>query len=149
MREKPFLVVLLSVVFIAMGVLGVLMAMLYIGAGLSDEMQMLVVLTALVGTGYIVAGYGLFKGARWGWMLALAFTILNILVNIVVTGADYLTLFVDALIFVLLLVTAKYYGVKVFGKITKPVTATPSPSSPIAVSFVETRREKRFVRKKH
>ena len=146
-QEKPFLVVLLTIVFVALGVLGILSAMLFVGIELTPEMQTMVLLTAVLGIGYLVAGYGLYRGAKWGWILATAFTVLSLVGNYLY--ASYLAVMIDAAILVLLLLTAKYYGITLFGKPTKPATPAPPPSAPIAAAFALPKNEKRFVRRKH
>lgn len=145
-QEKPFLVILLTIVFVALGVLGILSAMLFVGTELTEEMQTMVLLTAILGIGYLVAGYGLYRGTSWGWILAAAFTVLSLVGNYLY--ANYLALIIDVAILVLLLLTAKYYGIAFFGK-AKPSTPTPPPSAPIAAAFTIPRNEKRFVRRKH
>lgn len=146
-QEKPFLVVLLTIVFVALGVLGILSAMLFVGTELTEEMQTMVLLTAVLGIGYLVAGYGLYRGAKWGWILATAFTVLSLVGNYLY--ASYLAVMIDAAILVLLLLTAKHYGITLFGKPTKPATPAPPPSAPIAAAFTIPKNEKRFVRRKH
>jgi len=146
-REKPFLVVLLTTVFVALGVLGILSAALFLGTELTEEMQAEVLLTAVLGMGYLVAGYGLYRGAKWGWFLATAFTVLSLVGNYLYES--YLAVMIDAAILVLLLLTARYYGITFFGKPTKPATPAPPPSAPIAAAFAIPRNEKRFVRRKH
>ncbi|RLF08487.1 MAG: hypothetical protein DRJ60_00050 [Thermoprotei archaeon] len=148
-REKPFLVVLLTAVFVALGVLGILSAMLFLGIGLTEEMQTVVLLTAVLGIGYLVAGYGLYREARWGWLLATAFTVLSLVGNYLY--ASYLAVMIDATILVLLLLTAKHYGIPLFGKPSQPASASPvpPPSAPIAVAFAIPKEEKRFVKRKH
>jgi len=148
-KEKPFLAVLLTVVFLALGVMGLLSVMLYIGVELTEEMQLMLLLTAVLGVGYIVAGYGLYQRATWGWVLAAAFTVLNLIGNILYES--YLAITVDAIIMVLLLLTAKHYGITFLAKpakTVKPSTIVPPPSAPVA-AFVEPKKEKRFVRRKH
>jgi len=145
--EKNFLVILLTTVFIALGVLGILSAMLFIGTELTEEMQVKILLTTVLGIGYLVAGYGLYRGNKWAWFLATAFAVLGLVGNILY--ASYLAVMVDAAILVLLLLTAKYYGIPLFGKPTKPVTPAPPPSAPIAAAFAIPKKEKRFVRRKH
>jgi len=146
-NEKPFLVVLLTIVFVALGVLGILYAMLFLGVELSPEMQLMVLLTAILGVGYLVAGYGLYKGARWGWFLAAAFTILNFVGNFLY--GTYLALITDAALLVLLLLTAKHYGIHVLGKPARPSSPVPAPTKPVATAFTIPKKEKRFVRRKH
>jgi len=145
-REKPFLIVLLTVVFVALGMLGLLSTMLFIGVELTEEMQLTLLLVAVLSIGYLVAGYGLYKGATWGWVLAVAFTVLNLVGNILYE--TYIAVMIDAAILVLLLLTAKHYGITLFGKPTKPATPAPPPSVPIAAAFTIPRNEKRFVRRK-
>lgn len=146
-REKPFLAVLLTVVFVALGVLGILSAALFLGTELTEEMRTEVLLTAVLGVGYLLAGYGLYRGAGWGWVLATAFTMLSFVGNYYCS--NYLALVVDATILVLLLLTARHYGIAFFGKSAKPATPAPPPSAPIAAAFTIPRNEKRFVRRKH
>lgn len=148
-QEKPFLVLLLTVVFVALGVLGLLLTLMLATVPLTEEMQLTVMVSAAVSIGYLVAAYGLYKGYRWGWILAAAFTVLNIVGNIFY--GTYLALLIDAMLFVLLLLTAKHYGIPFFGKPTKPATPAPPPSAPVAAAFMfmEPRSSKRFVRKKH
>ena len=146
-QEKPFLVLLLIVVFVALGVLGLLLTLMLATVPLTEEMQLTVMVSAMVSVGYLVAAYGLYKGYRWGWILAATFTALNIVGNIFY--GTYLALLIDAMLFVLLLLTAKHYGIPFFGKPTKPATPAPPPSAPIAAAFAIPRNEKRFVRRKH
>jgi len=146
-REKPFLVGLLSVVFLALGLLGLLSLVLFVGAGIPEGMEMSVLLAVVMGIGYIVSGYGLYKGATWGWVLAAAFTILNLIEKIVYSS--YLGMLIDAVILVLLFLAARHYGITPFGRAAKPATPVPPPSAPVAVAFADPRkREKRFVKRK-
>ena len=144
---RPFLATLLTVVFIALGALGVLMSLTLASAPLTEEAQALVLLTAVVGVGYLVAGYGLYKGARWGWILATAFAVLSLVGNLLY--ASLLEAMVNAVLIVLLLLTARHYGIPLLGKPAKPATPAPPPSAPIATAFAIPKNEKRFVRRKH
>jgi len=144
--EKPFLVVLVTVVFLAMGVLGVLLSLTILAAPVDEEVRLASTASLVISLGYIVVGYGLYKGYRWGWVLAFAITVLNAASNMYY--ANYGPLLIDAVLIVLLLLTARHYNIPipVFGR---PTAAAPSPARPIASAFVVPKNEKRFVRKKH
>jgi len=148
-QEKPFLVVLVTVVFIALGVMGLLSATLYISVlgELTEEEIATLLLAVVMGFGYLVAGYGLYKGEKWGWYLGTAFTVLNIFGNIYF--GTYLAITVDAIILLLLLLTAKHYGITIFGRPARPATPVPPPATPIVSAFGIPKEEKRFVKKKH
>jgi len=145
-REVPFLVLLLTVVFIALGVFGILTALMFVTSELTDETLYMVLLSAMVGAGYLVVAYGLYKGFRWGWYLALAVVALSLVGNWFY--GSYYAMAVNAVLFILLLLTAKHYGVSIFGKPAKPATPTPLPSKPITLAYAEPKKKK-FVRRKY
>jgi len=146
-REVPFLVLLLTVVFLALGAFGILTALMFVTSELTDETLYMVLLSAMVGVGYLIVAYGLYKGFRWGWYLAVAVVALSLIGNWFY--GSYYAMAVNAVLFILLLLTAKHYGVSIFGKPAKPATPTPPPSVPVAVAFTIPKDGKRFVRRKH
>lgn len=146
-REKPFLVLLLTVVFVALGVLGLLLSLTVLSAQpLPEDAELRLAVSMLLSAGYLVTAYGLYRGARWGWVLATGFTLLDLAGNLLY--GTYLALLVDALLLVLLLLTAKHYGVAIFARPSRPATPTPPPSIPVAAAFTVPRSGKRFVRRK-
>ena len=148
MPEKPpFLVLLLTVSFIALGVLNLLIALTLWFTPVAEEMQLSLILSTLVSVGYILVGYDLYRGDKWGWFVALGLVLVNIVGSIL--HGTYQELVVDALLFVLLLSTMKYYRVP-FGKPARSQPSpVPPPSMPIAVAFSIPKEEKRFVKRKH
>jgi hypothetical protein len=105
-----FLKLLLTVLFVAMGVLGLMLTLVvYYEATWTLE----AVLTVMLSLGMIVAGYGLYAGAKWGWLLAVAFTVLNIVASYI--GSNTFALALHAAILIMLLVVAKQYRVPVPG----------------------------------
>jgi len=148
-QEKPFLVLLLTIVMISVGVLDVVTSIPFLLEA-TEEVRTMMMVSAVLGIGFIVAGYGLYRGLATGWILALVFTVLNIFVN--VYYGSYPALFVDALIIALLAVTARRYGIlgkRVARPVTRPATPVPPPSAPIAAAFTIPKNGKRFVRRKH
>ncbi|RLE48897.1 MAG: hypothetical protein DRJ18_00980 [Candidatus Methanomethylicota archaeon] len=147
MPEKPFLVLVVTVAFIALGVMGLLLSLTLWTTPLTEEMQLAVMVSTVISFGYLVIGYGLYRGYKWGWFLAFGLTVLNIISNIYF--GSYQVLMVDALLLVLLLLTMKYYGIP-FGKPTQPQSSpVPPPSMPIAAAFAIPKEGKRFVKRKH
>jgi hypothetical protein len=105
-----FLRLLLTVLFIAMGVVGLMLTLVvYYSATWTLE----AVLTVMLSLGMILAGYGLYAGAKWGWLLAVAFTVLNIVASYIESNTFALAL--HAAILIMLLVVAKQYRVPVPG----------------------------------
>ena len=146
MPEKPFLVLVLTVAFIALGALELLISLTMWLTPVAEEMQLSLILSMLVSIGYILVGYDLYRGDKWGWFIAFGIVLVNIFDNIF--SGSYQVLMVDALLLVLLLLTMKYYGIP-FGKPAKPATPTPPPSVPVAAALALPKNGKRFVRRKH
>jgi len=146
MAEKPFLVLVLSISFICLGVLGILMSLTYFMV--VEEIGLDLILSLVIGLGYLVIGYDLYKGNKWGWILAFSLVVINIVGNIYY--GYYQALVVDAIMIVLLILTASYYGIP-YGKPSRPrrTSPVPPPSKPIAAAFIIPREEKRFVKRKH
>jgi len=144
--EKPFLVLVLTVAFIALGALELLISLTMWLTPVAEEMQLSLILSMLVSIGYILVGYDLYRGDKWGWFIAFGIVLVNIFDNIF--SGSYQVLMVDALLLVLLLLTMKYYGIP-FGKPAKPATPTPPPSVPVAAALALPKNGKRFVRRKH
>ena len=145
-RETPFLVLLLTVVFLALGAFGILTALMFVTSELAEETLYMVLMTAAVGVAYMVVAYGLYRGFRWGWYLAVATVALSLIGNWYY--GTYYGMAVNAVLFILLLLTAKHYGVPIFGKPARPATPAPLPSKPITLAYAEPKKKK-FVRRKH
>ena len=112
-----FLRLLLTVLFIAMGVVGLMLTLVvYYSATWTLEAT----LSAVLSLGMVVAGYGLYAKARWGWLLATAFTVLNIVASYIESNTFALAL--HAAILIMLLVVAKQYRVPVPGARTLKAT---------------------------
>lgn len=127
-----FLRLLLTVLFVAMGVLGLMLAfVVHYETGWTLE----AVLTAMLSLGMIVAGYGLYAGERWGWLLATAFTVLNIVASYIESNAFALAL--HAAVLIMLLAIAKQYRVPV------PVART------LRATIYVSEREGEFVKRKN
>ena len=130
MSGVKFLRLLLTVLFVAMGVLGLLLTAVFM-YGIA-EVTTETLLTIMLSVGFIIAGYGLYTGAKWGWILAALFTILNIITAYL--AANTFSIILHLIILTLLLLTAREYTVPV------PLVKTPH-------TFIET-REYKFVKKK-
>jgi len=128
------------VIFIVLGgmVLGFL-ALLAMTGGIPEEAYPTAVMTAVFAAGFLIAGYGMLMGARWGWILGLAMVILDTIGNVYM--ANYVALAFDAVLAILLLLTARQYGIRI-GK-APPTT----PTTPIATIHPLTTKRKRYVRK--
>jgi hypothetical protein len=131
-----FLRLLLTVLFIAMGVLSLLLTLVYAYGAPSLTFE--TILTIMLGVGMIIAGYGLYAGTKWGWLLAVLFAILNIIGSYVLGNTFALVLHIAIL--VMLLLTAKQYTIHVPG--------TP-PAIIKATIFVNERGENKFVKRKN
>jgi len=145
---RSFLSVLATVVVVALGVLSLLTSLTYLMGGVTEESYRLFLYVSLaVGAGYVLAGYGLYKGSRWGWFLATALVAFNLLGSaaLYIYGYEvsYVSLFVDALVLVLMILTSREYGVGV-PRLSKPSTPVPPPSA--AIASVE--KPRKFVRRK-
>jgi len=151
MAGKSFLATLSAIVFVVLGIAMVLSTLQYLSAG---EVQVEVLATLFSGLLYIMAGYGLYKGYKWGWMLAMILVVLNLLgiIYLWMQGREivYLSLLINAVLFLLLLVVSKEYGVFI-GKPSRPSTPAPPPSAPIsAVASVEpVERRNIYVKRKY
>jgi hypothetical protein len=67
----------------------------------------------MLSLGMIIAGYGLYAGAKWGWLLATAFTVLNIVASYI--GGNTFALALHAAVLIMLLAVAKQYRIPVPG----------------------------------
>ena len=133
MAGVEFLRLLLTVLFIAMGVVG-LMLTLVVHYEVAWTLE--AVLTAMLSLGMIVAGYGLYAGTKWGWLLASAFAVLNIVASYIEGNTFALAL--HAAILALLLAVAERYGVPV-----------PWARTLKATIYVNERGENKFVKRKN
>ena len=102
-----------------------------------------VFMSAAMAIGFIVAGYGMLRGLKWGWLLGLAMVALDIIGNIYL--GNYVALAFDTFLAILLLLTAKQYGIG--GKAPPTTPAPPPPTTPIATIHPLTTKRKRYVRK--
>lgn len=127
-----FLRLLLTVLFIAMGVVGLMLTLIvYYSATWTLE----AVLTVMLSLGMILAGYGLYAGAKWGWLLAVAFTVLNIVASYIESNTFALAF--HAAVLIMLLAVAKQYRVPV------PVART------LKATIYVNEREGEFVKRKN
>ena len=147
MREKPFLVLLLTIAFLALGVVEVLYAVSVLCVAHEGTIRTLALLRLLGGIAYILIAYELYNGTKWGWFLALISTALGIVAG--VDNSLYSVVAFNAVMAILLLAVMKYYGIGI--KPTKPPTPVPPPSAPAVTATVASYRKERkvFVRKKH
>ena len=146
-REPPFLAVLVTIVFIALGVLGLLTSLLFWNAELSEDMLTMILLNIVISIGFLVVGWGLYRGVKWSWYIAVAFLVLSMVGNYLY--GSYTALAVDAVILVLLILVADYYGISLHRK-ERPTTPVPPPSVPVAAMvYMQHKEEKRFVKRKH
>jgi hypothetical protein len=135
-----FLRLLLTVLFIAMGVLELLLTLVY--AYGAPALTLETILTIMLSIGFIIAGYGLYTGAKWGLILAVLFTILNIVGSYVLGNTYALVLYIAIL--AMLLLSAKQQA--------KPPTALApgAPPATIAASiFINEKEEGKFVKRKY
>jgi len=153
MERRSFLSSLVTIVFIVLGIVAIISIPLYVNSfGIASKIAMgvLIVYAAL----YFVAGYGLSKGARFGWMLATSLILLNLIGTVFmwINGyqAVYLSLFINSILFLLLLAIHKEYGISI-GRYGRPTTPVPPPSAPVsAVASVEPiERRNIYVKRKH
>jgi len=127
-----FLRLLLTVLFIAMGVVGLMLTLVvYYSATWTLE----AVLTVMLSLGMILAGYGLYAGAKWGWLLAVAFTVLNIVASYIESNTFALAL--HAAVLIMLLAVAKQYAIPI------PVART------LKATIYVNEREGEFVKRKN
>lgn len=145
MRGKPFLVLLLTIAFLALGVVEVLYAVAVLGVAHEGTIRTLALLRLLGGIAYILIAYELYSGTKWGWFLALMSTILGVVVGAI--NSLYSVAAFNAVMAILLLAVMKHYGIGI--KTTKPPTPVPPPSAPAVMATIAPHRSKRFVRRKH
>ena len=110
---------------------------------LTGEAWLLLLSSVFVSVAFIATAYGLYKGSKWAWTIGFALAVLSMIANVIY--GYYLALMVDAILIVLLLATAKHYGIKVLGKAKIP-SAIPPASKPIATILPY--KEYRFIRRK-
>ncbi|RLG50040.1 MAG: hypothetical protein DRN90_00255 [Thermoproteota archaeon] len=144
MAKKPFIPMLLTVFFIAMGALNVLFSALFLGTELTEDLQLMISLTTIIGILYLVAGYGLYKGSARGWILATILTILSLIGSIVCE--NYPALAVHSVIFVLLLLAARHYGITI--RKARPSIPFPSPATPVTTVQLPSRKSQIFVKRR-
>ena len=135
-----FLRLLLTVLFIAMGVLELLLTLVY--AYGAPALTLETILTIMLSIGLIIAGYGLYTGAKWGLILAVLFTILNIIGSYVL-GNTY-ALILHIAILAMLLLSAKQQA--------KPSTALAPVTPPVTIAtsiFINEKEENKFVKRKY
>jgi uncharacterized membrane protein (DUF2068 family) len=124
---------LLTIVFVAMGVLGIL-SVLYGATTLELTAETLMAIA--LGTLAIAAGYGLYAGKKWGWALAALLTVLNMF-SAYTMGSMYILAF-NLIVLVLLLMTAREFTVRL-----------PSPALPkTAAGFAFVEEKRHFVKRK-
>jgi len=128
MAEIPRKVLVLSGIFAISGIWAILLGIL----GIVYETPILAELSyILIASGLLTLGisYGLYKGYRCAWVIAMVLVTLSALMVVVqyfrYGSTDYLTLIMDAILAVALIYSAGYYGVEIpFLPTPKPKTAT-------------------------
>jgi hypothetical protein len=123
-----------------MGVLELLLTLVY--AYGAPALTLETILTIMLSIGLILAGYGLYIGAKWGLILAVLFTILNIIGSYVL-GNTY-ALVLHTAILVMLLLSAKQQAKQP----TTPAPATPPVTIATSI-FINEKEENKFVKRKY
>ncbi len=123
-----FLRLLLIIVFVAMGVLHLLLVVFNYLVDFSFENALLI----LIGLSYIMAAYGLSVRAKWGWVFSVLLVLLNIMSAYVLK--HIITLLFFTIVLILLLVVSREY------KIPSPISKT--------TSKIIVYENKRFIREK-
>jgi len=142
-KGKPFLVVLTVILFMSLGVAGLLLALPMFTAELTGEAWLLLLSSVFVSVAFMATAYGLYKGSRWAWAIGFALAVLSMMANVIY--GYHLALTVDAILIVLLLATAKHYDIKILGKAKIP-SVIPPASKPIATILPH--KEYKFIRRK-
>jgi CHASE2 domain-containing sensor protein len=147
-QGRSFTALLVIVAYIALGLFGLLIGLSLLTGGVEEE-KTAVLTSTILSASYLLAAYGLYKGFRWGWILAAAAASLSLIANMI--HGYYFASMIDALLLVLLLASASQYGITLFGKRSaKPPSPVPPPSAPTAAAYMFSapKPRKRFVRRK-
>ena len=132
------------VVFMVLGgMVLAFIALMALTGNVPEEAYPSVFMSGVMATGFITAGYGMLRGLKWGWLLGLTMVALDIIGNVYL--GNYVALAFDAFLAILLLLTARQYGIRI-GK-APPTTPAPPPTTPIATIHPLTTKRKRYVRK--
>ena len=126
MAEVPMKIKVLAGIFalsggwaIALGVLGIIY-----GTPILADLAYV-----LIASGFINIGlaYGLYKGFKWAWVVAMIFVVLSVVIAVFqylrYGSFDYLSLIMNAIIAIALIYSADYYGIKI-GFLPQPKAAT-------------------------
>jgi len=139
MREKPFLVLLLSMVFAAMGLLYIMFASLLMLPEIFAENIYNIVFYGGYGIGLLAVSYLIYKQSKAGWIIAFLITSFGAVCNYLISF--YPALFLNIVFITILLIASRHFFVSKFKPL--PISTTP----PIASAFGYV-KYKRFVKRR-
>jgi hypothetical protein len=141
MREKPFLVLLLSMVFAAMGLLYIMFASLLMLPQIFAENIYNIIFYGGYGIGLLAISYLIYKQNKAGWIIAFLIVSFGAVCNYLISF--YPALFLNIVFIVILLIASRHFFVS-FPKF-KP---SPTPTTPQVASAFGYVKYKRFVKRR-
>jgi len=142
MREKPFLVLLLSMVFAAMGLLYIMFASLLMFPEIFTENIYNIVFYGGYGVGLLAVSYLIYKQSKAGWIIAFLITSFGAVCNYLISF--YPALFLNIVFITILLIASRHFFAP-FPKFKPSPTPMPTPTVASAFGYV---KYKRFVKRR-
>lgn len=140
MVKVPTKVLVLSGIYAISGITIILLGVLGVICRTSTALSCILIAVGLLTLGI---AYGLYRGYKWAWVIAMVnvtLSALSVVIHYFRYGSmDYLTLIIDAIVAVALIYSADYYGVKI------PFLPTPKPKATTAT--VKAMEEMKFFRR--